>query len=472
MEPYQYFALHPRHLDNPDGTSIAAGYSCIRIIRLLPGNSDAQLHCVIEHIELRGHENKQKVRHIDNGGVPFDALSYAWGDATVSPELLICEETVGVIDESWPCNCDIPRGKGLLQITTNLAQALRALRNRKYPRNLWVDAVCIDQRYDPEKLQQIQIMGRIYSQASVVRVWLGLEGDAKLAFDYMHRYAKRFPQIDKELVLELMQDQHNPVYVALRQLFSRSYFQRRWVIQEVALAPDVICLCGDLELPWDTLTQAATVLGFYDALRDSEEIPLAFRDVNHVLQMIPHLGVLRRNMDSRPRNPVEGMIVFRLSRCRDDRDRVLALLGYFSHIWASPEQFQLQLTDADCATNSLYFAYTLLARWQLKFQLDHLPDTKTRSTTAILDLFSIACVTRSFSSERVDPYLPSWVPDWRFTEFEYDRYDWSTRLETRYGASVRLYSSGERRVIWPVIKDPDLQGHLNTPVQLMTTWTR
>jgi hypothetical protein len=167
---------------------------------------------------------------------------------------------------------------------------------------------------------------------------------------------------------------------------------------------------------------------------------------------------------SQPRGRNDG---FRLSRCRDDRDRVLALLGYFSHLWASPEHIQPQLTDAGSATNSLHFAYTFLARWQLKFQLHHLPDTETQSTPAILDLFSIACVTRSFSSKRVSPYLPSWVPDWRLTEFEYDRYDWSIRLGTHYGESAWLYSSGERRAKLAVIKNPDFQGHLNTPVQLI-----
>lgn len=68
------------------GTSTVADHSRIRIIRLLPGLNDAQLHCIIEHIELRDDEKRQKGRHLDNGGVRFDALSYAWGNATVSPE--------------------------------------------------------------------------------------------------------------------------------------------------------------------------------------------------------------------------------------------------------------------------------------------------------------------------------------------------------------------------------------------------
>jgi hypothetical protein len=100
MEPYQDFALHPRYYDNPDGTSTAASHSRIRIIRLLPEHRDAELHCVIEHIEFCDHENGQRFCYLDNGGVPFDALSYAWGDAAIPPKLLICEQTEGVVDKS------------------------------------------------------------------------------------------------------------------------------------------------------------------------------------------------------------------------------------------------------------------------------------------------------------------------------------------------------------------------------------
>jgi hypothetical protein len=464
MELYQYFALHNRHHDKVDGTSIAANHSRIRIIRLLPGLSDAQLHCVIEHIELRDVEKGQKVRHLDNGGVHFDALSYTWGNATVSPEKLICEETVGVIDRSWPCNYDIPRGNGFLKIGVNLAQALRALRDKKHPRNLWVDAVCIDQGYDPEKLQQIQIMDRVYSQASVVRAWLGPERDAKLVFDYMRHAGSSFLRPNKELVLEVMRNKLDPVYLTLREFLSRPYFQRRWIIQEVALASDIICHSGSLELPWDALGQAVSNVRLDEMLRERQEMPLAFSDMEHVLTTIEGL---RRKVDSQLRNPVEGMMVFRHSKCFDDRDRVLALIGYFSHLWASPEHMKPEINHAGSAPNSLYSAYTFLARWQLKFQIRCLDDTTTHNTPAILDLFSIACVTRSFSSEHVVSDLPSWVPDWRFTEFEYEPYHWSTRLKAKFGESVQLFSNGERRVKWPVINNPDHQGHLNTPVQLI-----
>jgi hypothetical protein len=55
----------------------------------------------------------------------YDALSYAWGDPTVTCEI----ELNGV---QWP-------------VTTNLAAGLPRLRHSKDTAVLWIDAICIDQ---------------------------------------------------------------------------------------------------------------------------------------------------------------------------------------------------------------------------------------------------------------------------------------------------------------------------------------
>ncbi|KAH8727725.1 hypothetical protein GQ44DRAFT_610610 [Phaeosphaeriaceae sp. PMI808] len=199
-------------------------------------------------------------------------------------------------------------------------------------------------------------MDRVYSQASVVRAWLGPERDAKLVFDYMRHAGNTFLRPNKELVLEVMRDKLDPVYLTLRKFLSRPYFQRRWIIQEVALASNVICQSGSLELPWDALSQAVTNVRIDELLRGKQGMPLSFSDMEHVLTMIE---AVRRDVKTQLRNPVEGMM--------------------------------------------------------LKFQIHCLDGTSTRNTPAILDLFSIACVTRSFS----------------------------------------------------IINNPDHQGHLNTPVQLI-----
>jgi hypothetical protein len=64
-----------------------------------------------------------------------------------------------------------------LKITANLFEALCHLREEKKTRTLWVDAVCINQDHNVEKSQQVRLMQRIYSGASLVIVDLGEEAD-------------------------------------------------------------------------------------------------------------------------------------------------------------------------------------------------------------------------------------------------------------------------------------------------------
>ena len=60
-----------------------------------------------------------------------------------------------------------------LQVTSNLELALRHLRWEKRARTLWIDALCINQRDDAEKLIQFQRIDVVYANASPVVVWLG-----------------------------------------------------------------------------------------------------------------------------------------------------------------------------------------------------------------------------------------------------------------------------------------------------------
>lgn len=48
------------------------------------------------------------------------------------------------------------------------------LRQRWKPRELWVDAICINQDDDANKAAQIPLMGKVYFLASRVIIWQGL----------------------------------------------------------------------------------------------------------------------------------------------------------------------------------------------------------------------------------------------------------------------------------------------------------
>ena len=114
-----------------------------RLIRLLGGGT-THIHC--ELFEAYFDES-------NDGGIPYDALSYTWGDNKKTATIQI---------------------NGMkARVTENLFLALERLRLADGDRILWIDAVCIDQGHDKEKGHQVQQMGDIYQTAERVIIWLG-----------------------------------------------------------------------------------------------------------------------------------------------------------------------------------------------------------------------------------------------------------------------------------------------------------
>ena len=90
---------------------------------------------------------------------PYTAISYTWGSAVDLKDVRI-------------------NGR-LFKVRANLWHLLKHLRNRGENRFLWVDALCIDQVYLPERNFHVQLMSRIYEDAGFAIVWLGLPSDER-----------------------------------------------------------------------------------------------------------------------------------------------------------------------------------------------------------------------------------------------------------------------------------------------------
>lgn len=90
--------------------------NAIRLLRILKGAA-GPIGCEMSETYLNEVE-----------GVPYEALSYVWGNEESAEKILVdgCEFTV----------------------TENLFEALSNLRQPEDDRLLWVDAICIDQSYD------------------------------------------------------------------------------------------------------------------------------------------------------------------------------------------------------------------------------------------------------------------------------------------------------------------------------------
>ena len=194
--PYQY-----RRLNYTLGQEI-------RLIELLPGLPSDDIRCNIVHVNL-------------DDGPEFEAVSYTWatenGDDTFSKTIYTSSNTT-------------------MSVTANCMSALRQLRKISNVRRLWVDAVCIDQTNPSERNHQVAMMTQIYTQAVNVRICI----------EDMRRSANYGPLFDW---LQSSRDPRTePDFPNLRHLTCLRYFQRVWVIQEVALARVTYLHVNDREI--------------------------------------------------------------------------------------------------------------------------------------------------------------------------------------------------------------------------------
>lgn len=129
----------------------------IRLLALRPGYGNEDLEGELYHAPLDSTEK-------------YEALSYVWGSD----------------NRSW--SLKLP--DGVLPITESLHSLLRRLRCPE-KRWIWVDAVRINQDDNAEKSQQVRLMQRIHSTASLVIVDLGeVADDSALAFTVFDALAR------------------------------------------------------------------------------------------------------------------------------------------------------------------------------------------------------------------------------------------------------------------------------------------
>ncbi|KXH63427.1 hypothetical protein CNYM01_12903 [Colletotrichum nymphaeae SA-01] len=288
-----------------------------RLLRLERGSRNTPVHCRLIQAYLPQQEKEtasERTTHANQDIIPYDALSYCWGDST-----RLCQ----------PIHVD---GK-ILFVTEKLLEALNYLRRDYEDRILWVDAICIDQSNVQERGHQVGWMGNLYAHADRVLCWLGhVQHNVVHLFSLLDTFRRRVPQgawtgwpLDDERWSQLWISTQSEYKLPgcdsstlIAHLMANEWFRRVWILQEVrnAYKASIGCTAG-----WIDAKVFAISVSLIDIKLDNQiEALMSFlpgptRKFSHWVQE-PNICTL--------------LWKFRESQASDPRDRFYALLGLAS----------------------------------------------------------------------------------------------------------------------------------------------
>lgn len=348
--------------------------------------------------------------------LPYEALSYTWGDGTRKVPILIDQRE--------------------FMVTTNLRDALRHLRSTKeVPRMvtylLWIDSICINQEDSEERDAQVRRMKTIYEQAERVIIWLGkyneptdasirlnlsqwnvygvednseaLARSAMILLSLLQKEAgqKQSSEIS-EYSIRLADCAHAnnlQVWTQLARLFYRPWFERLWIIQELAVSRKAVVRWGNLQMDWQILEKAARFI-----LRPGEAV--LSPDIRRLFPMLGAHRITQVSLQSmlnvNKKNILSILHNTQSTKCSDPRDRLFAILGVTDDVDDVEIDYSIPVTE-------------VYIRWARK-RLERVQS---------LDVLH-ACANSSRAGD-----LPSWVPDLR-RPFGQDRLLWIYGQEMPY----------------------------------------
>ncbi|KAI0198683.1 heterokaryon incompatibility protein-domain-containing protein [Astrocystis sublimbata] len=284
---------------------------------------------------------------------PFETLSYVWG----SP---LDTRFIDIQGES-------------LAVRQNLHNALHTLRSNHVERCFWIDALSINQSDLGEVSKQVAIMPQLYASSWRTTVWL--QAGAKLSAETME-LLKTMTKSGEEVQTAIAVYKEES-WRELGRLYFDPWLYRVWIIQEIAMAQDVLVLLNGEPWPWDILIQAATV-----ALTQAQA--LKFQTIFDPESLL-RLETIRAAFISEGPAPIlQALALGRRSLATLGVDKVYGLLGL------SAEGFRV---DYEEKTESVYL----------------------RLARAVVALGGTMTLLNQVDDHifRVHHSLPSWVPDWQ-----------------------------------------------------------
>ncbi|RYO75454.1 hypothetical protein DL762_009992 [Monosporascus cannonballus] len=319
--------------------------------------------------------------------LPYEAVSYCWGDPTPSEQMMIDGCVFGLTQSAY--------------------KLLLARRSFWRPRWIWIDAICINQQDEVEKSTQVRLMQEIYKKANQVVVFPGGGVvQARLASIMLYEVfaaQKTYEGTGVDFNKFFFADRQSPRWHAFSELFRSPYFDRVWVIQEVAVGKEVLLYHGGRYIPWCIFIEVASACLDHHRrnllLHTDTPGMRSFVDKS-AFENIAVMSLLRNDWDiveaansgrsGEPDHFKLGAILFNTANFKstDPRDKIFALLGL------ATGAYDRQLIPDYRKTPSQ--VYTEVSQRLIVEE----------GTTA---LFSLAGI--GFNHPRKVQSLPSWIPD-------------------------------------------------------------
>lgn len=373
----------------------------IRLMDLLPGQDNDEIQITLREVAL---DDRPK----------YSALSYCWGSSS-SPRTVRC-------------------GSKILSIGENLFRFLWHHRNTDSPRTLWVDAISINQKDSYERELQVSIMSSIYSTSSSLLVWLGeSDEDTAAVMASIKTIASSIRKDDedgdlnpdKETTpgLEALYSKlwSEDVQMSLAAFLQRPWFHRIWIVQETMFGKnaDSKILCGRDEVYWDEFQSVLMGYLYHSQLPRGDGLT---EGIAHVSRLLNGLYFMSSHMREET-TLVKTLARYRLFEATDPRDKIYALLGISSDVTSqatasSKSGLQIRVDYFSTPTE----VYKILAATVLESQGPY-----------FLNLV--------FDVDR-DSSLPTWVPDWRSSDYHFAHSDLQFTEATGAESLSKFYASG------------------------------
>ncbi|KAH7186551.1 heterokaryon incompatibility protein-domain-containing protein [Fusarium oxysporum] len=279
---------------------------CIRLLRLMPHRD--------EHAPIQVQLFVYPLLDSGKGTHMYEALSYVWG---------FSEKPHSVSTDN-----------GYLRITTNLHMALKRLRDCSLDRIIWVDGICINQDDTGERSRQVQSMAKIYAKASRVVVWLeettvdSGQVDKGVTIDSERALNELCMAADGQPTKSLHEEKNQQ---SIRLLLQRSWFQRIWVLQEVAAARQVLIMSRSAEIDGYAFCSGLNALNFTSPDSDMQS---RIRSAAYLIKgaiFRPKIATSRFDRFSLDIRTLGELVdMYHNRKATDRRDKVYALLGMSS----------------------------------------------------------------------------------------------------------------------------------------------